>query len=188
MENLSMLQDKELVKLLQNGSRTAFEELYARYKKPLILSCKRYLKNGTYSEDIVQDIFLQLWDKRESLIIEVSFSAYVQTMVQNRIFNERKKFDVHLRYTQNIIMNENEATNATEDMIIDNDYANLLAKLIDSLTPQQKEVFRLSRIKGLTYKEIADLLQISLPTVKKHASLALDKIKKQLMKYKDIEF
>jgi len=76
--------------------------------------------------------------------------------------------------------------NDTEDAVIDNDYAEFLNEIIERLPPMQKKVFRLSRIEGLTYKETAELLHISADTVKKHASLALEKIKKQITQHTDI--
>ena len=73
-------------------------------------------------------------------------------------------------------------------MILDHDYEKFLYQLIDSLSPQQKKIFHLSRIQGMTYNEIAESLNLSLPTVQKHASLALEKIKKQLTAHADLHF
>ena len=185
---LSKKSDRELVSLLMNSSQQAFEELYVRYKGGLVYHCKWFLKDETGSEDIVQDIFMQLWEKRESLNIEVSFSGYVYTLAQNRVLNVLRKFDVHSRFVRHIIMNGKDSTNQTEESIIDSDYAELLNGLIENLSPRQKEVFRLSRTHGLTYGEIAELMQISVDTVREHASIALKKIKKQLIQHTDIHF
>ena len=97
-------------------------------------------------------------------------------------------FDVHAHFVQNMLKNDSESTNETEDTVIDNDYARFLEELIESLTPKQKEVFKLSRIEELSYKEISELLHISIPAVQKHASLALKKIKEQLQQHTDIHF
>ena len=184
--NLSGKEDKELVELLIGSSRLAFSELYARYKLRLMRFCIQFLKDETGSEDIVHDIFLQLWETRNFLNAELSFSGYVHTLARNRILNMFRQFDVHSRFAKYILMNGKESTNQTEDSIIDNDYARLLNELIESLSPRQKEIFRLSRVQGLTYKEIAELLQISVDTVQEHASLALKKIKKNLLQHTDI--
>ena len=130
---LSSKQDRELVALLANGSQQAFEELYTRYKGRLVYYCKWFLKDETGSEDIVQDIFMQLWEKRDTLNIEVSFLGYVYTLAQNRVLNELRRFDIHSRFAQYMIINGKDLTNQTEDSIIDNDYAKLLHELIDSL-------------------------------------------------------
>ena len=184
----SSIQDLELVTHLVNGSRQAFEELYARYKGRLMYFCKQLLKDEKSSEDIVQDIFLHIWEKRDSLNIEVSFSGYIHTLAQNRILNEFRRFDVHSRFVRYTLMNAKDSANQTEDLIDDDDYSKLMSELIESLSPRQKEIFQLSRIHGLTYKEIAELKQISVETVREHVSLALKKIKKYVMQHTDIHF
>jgi RNA polymerase sigma-70 factor (ECF subfamily) len=179
--------DKELVALLKNGLQPAFQELYIRYKEKLTLFCKRMLRDESRAEDVAHDVFLQVLEMPDSLLPEKSFCGYLQTIAQNRILDEFKRAKVHLRFAQYTIKHGHDATNQTENQVIDNDYEKLLSELIDGLTPRQKEVFRLSRIQGLAYKEIAEKLHISLPAVKKHASLSLEKIKTQLTKYTDID-
>jgi len=185
---LSKKQDRELVELLMNSSHEAFGELYTRFKNLMIYSCKRCLKNDADSEDVVHDVFLQLWENRHLLKPELSFSRYVQTITQNHAIDKLRHFDVHSRFAKNIFLNEKDSTNETENTIIDNDYAELLDKIIESLSPMQQKVFRLSRIKRLKYGEIAELLDISVDTVKEYASLALKKIKKQIKQHTDIHF
>ena len=185
---LSDKQDRELVELLMGSSQAAFGELYARFRERLMYSCKQYMRNEADSEDIVHDIFLKLWEIRHFLNPELSFSGYLQTITQNYTLKKLRHFDVHSRFTRNMLMNEIDSTNETEDTVINNDYAKLLDELIETLPPKQKEVFRLSRIEGHTYKEISELLQISIENVRKHASLALKKIKDQLLQHTDIHF
>ena len=182
------MQDKELVELFKEGSYQAFSELYARYYKQLIRSCKQYLKNESDCEDVVHNIFLHLLENRDSLDSISSFSGYVHTLAKNRILDEFKKFDIHSRFAQYILINSKESTNQTEDAIIDDDYTKLLNELIESLSPRQKKVLQLSRIHGFTYKEIAEQLQISVTTVQEHATLALEKIKKYLIQHTDVHF
>ena len=188
MGKLSTLQDEELVRLLKEGSEQAFEELYIRYYDPLYYYCKKFLNDEAAAEDIVQDIFMYLWETHDTLNITSSFSGYIYASAHNRVLKTIRQFDVHMRYAQNILMNTNESTNETEDTIIDNDYASLLNEFTERLTPKQKEVFCLSRIEGLSYKEISDRLQISIPAVQKHASIVLEKIKEYLKRHTNIHF
>ena len=185
---LSKKQDRELVESLIGGSQEAFGEVYVRYREWLICLCKQYMRNETDAEDMVHDVFLKVWESRHSLKPELSLSGYVKTIAHNLIFNKIRNFEVHSRFVKNKLMNEIDSNNETEDLIIDNDYSELLDKLIESLSPKQKEVFLLSRKEGYTYKEIADMLNISVETVREHASLALKKIQKQLTQHTDIHF
>ena len=186
MPNVSKLSEKELVELLKNGSQTAFEQLYFRYRNHLINLCTRYLNDEETAKDIVQDIFMQLWETHEALNADLSFGGYVCTLAHNRVLNMLRHFDVHSDFARNIILNGKETTNETEDTILDNDYATLLKKILESLSPKQKEIFRLSRMEGLSYKEISELLHISVDTIQEHVSHALKIIKKQLRQHADI--
>ena len=185
---MKTLQDIELVILSKEGSKKAFEELYVRYEKILTRFCYRWLRCQTRSEDIAHDVFLQVFETYNTLDPEKSFYGYLQTIAKNRILNEFKKIDIHLLYAQKIIKTGDDATNQTENVILDNDYADLLNNMIESLSPKQKEVFIFSRIDGLTHKEIAQKMNISVATVKEHATLALKKMKKQLTKHTDLYF
>ena len=186
MQKIYNISDKELLELVMSGSQSAFGELYTRYKGTLMRYCKRFLKDETGSEDVVHDIFLQLWENQDSLNVIKSFSGYLHTLAQNRILNIFRQFDVHSRFARHILTNEKDVTNETEDSIIDNDYAELLNKAIECLSPRQKEIFQLSRIQGFTYKEISELTKISVDTVQEHASLALKKLKGYLKQHADI--
>ena len=188
ISEISKRQDKELVELLIGDSQEALGELYARYRERLMHLCKQYMRNEADAEDIVHEVFLKIWESRHILNPESSFSGYVKTITKNLTFNKIRKSDVHSRFVKNRLVNETDSINETEDLIIDNDYAKLLDELIENLSPKQKEVFRLSRIEGHTYKEIAKSLNISVETVREHASLALGKIEKQLKQHTDIHF
>ena len=183
---LSGTSDRELVELLIGGSHEAFGEVYARFRERLIYSCKQYTRNEADAEDIVHGIFLKIWEIRHFLNPELSFSSFLQTITQNYTLKKLRHFDVHSRFVQNMLISEVNSTNETEDTIIDNDYSKLLDELIESLPPKQKEIFRLNRIDGLTYQEISELLHTSVENVRKHASLALKKIKEQLLQHTDI--
>ena len=188
INKLSEKQDKELVELLMGDSQEAFGELYARYRKQLIYLCKQCLKTESDAEDVVHDIFLKLWETRHLLVTVSSFSGFVKAMAQNYATDKLRHVDVHSRFARNMLMNVKDSTNETENLILDNNYRELVDELIEKLPPRQKEVFRLSRIEGLTYKKISELLHISVNTVQEHASLALEKMEKNLSQHTDIYF
>ncbi|MDR1668117.1 MAG: RNA polymerase sigma-70 factor [Bacteroidales bacterium] len=186
--NVKTCSDKELVVLLSGGSGGAFEELYARYKTRLLYFCNRFMKNKSESEDILQDIFIQIWETRDSLNPDLSFAAYLHTLARNRILNLFRQRDIHERFARATRMNCPEEDHQTETEIIDRDYAELMKKALETLSPRQKEIFLLSRRQELTYKEISKMLNISVFTVQEYASIALLKIKKYLTQYGDIYF
>ena len=188
MPGLSDKKDLELVELCKSGSHQAFSELFVRYKDELLYYCTQYLKDEAEAEDIVQDIFMQFWETRESLNITSSFGGYLFGSARNHILKKFRQFDVHARYAQHILIHTQELTNEMEDAIVGKDYAAFLNKLIDSLPPMQKEVFRLNRIDELSYQEISELLHISVENVRKHISLSQKKIQSQFLQHKDAHF
>ena len=185
---LSTKSDQELVTMMVADSALAFGELYARYKSILMYFLKRFLKGEANSEDIIQEIFIKIWNTRKDLNPELSFSGYLHTMAQNQVLNVLRRIDIHSRFVKKTLELADETVNQTECLIMDNDYARLLNEAIETLSPRQKDVFQLSRVQGLSYREIAELLQISPNMVQEHASIALHKIKKYLTQHADIHF
>ena len=185
---LSGKQDRELVELLMGGSQEAFGELYSRFKKQLIYLCKQYMRNEADAEDIVHDIFLKLWESRQFLNPELSFSGYLHTITENYVRDKLRHLDVHARFAKNMLVNTENSTNETENTIIDNDYAELLNELMEKLPPKQKEIFRLNRIEGLTYQQISEILQMPVGNVRRYAALASQKIKDNLSPHVNIHF
>ena len=186
INELSKCQDRELVKLLIDSSQEAFGEIYARFKKQLMFICKQYMRNKADAEDIVHDIFLKLWETRHFLNPELYFSGYLHTITANHIRDKLRHLDVHSTFVNNILVNTKDSTNETEDVILDHDYTELLNKLIEKLPPKQKEIFRLSRIEGHTYQQIAEELLMPVENVRRYASLATKKIIECLSHYVDI--
>ena len=185
---LKELQDRELVAMVKEGSQEAYELLYLRHVKHLINQCKRFLQCKEEAEDIAHDIFVQIWEKRDTLNPELSFSGYINTLARNSVFYKFRQFDIHSRFAQYILLNGQDATNETEDTIIDRDYKDLLNRIIESLPPKQKEIFRMNRIDEMSYQEISEALHISVENVRMQISLAIKKIKNHLSKHTDIHF
>ena len=187
-DNEKEIQDREWVALLKEGSQKAFEQLYLRHVKHLTNQCKRFLQNEEDAEDLVHDIFVQIWETRDTLNPELSFSGYINTLARNRVYYKFRQLDIHSRFAQSILLNGKDETNETEDTIIANDYKDLLNRIIERLPPKQREIFRMNRIDEMSYQEISELLNISVENVRMHISLALKKIKNHLSKHTDIHF
>ena len=138
----------------------------------------KLIKQETDAEGIVQDVFVKIWESRENIDTYSSFDSYLFTIAYNNTMSllrkrvsERKYLD-HLSSVQQI-SNSNDII----EEIHFNEVKNNIQKVIEQLTPRQKEVFELSREEGLSYKEIAQKLKISQNTVEIHMSKALKYIK-----------
>jgi len=165
--------DKELIVMLQAGDNDAFTELYNRYKKPLIIHS--YKKTGDLEDakEIVQEVFSTLWSQREQLPPIQQVSAYLYTMVRNKVLNYIEHKQVEARYALNFQNFMDEGHNASDIQIREKELQQMIDKEIAALPPKMREVFILSRKEHLSHKEIAERLNISEFTVKNHIKGAL---------------
>lgn len=172
---------EQLAKLLKQGNILAFDEIYKEYCQRLYGFVIKFVKQKEDAEEIVQEVFLKIWESREKLDIYSSFEAYLFTMAYNITINllrkrmHQDKYVNHLKSIQTL----QEAADSIEEI----EYGELTAKvnsLLDQLTPRQREIFYLSREKGLSHDEIAEKLNISANTVKNHLVSSLKFLRSNL--------
>ena len=183
MADIDSEKERRLVADLLEGDESAFCELYALYKDRLMWFSLKFLKSRDMAEDVFQDAFASIWQNRRFLNPNVPFGPYVYTIVKNRILNLLAGLDRELELRDKIRSASLDSTNETEDSVLDTDLNALLDKALETLTPQQKRVFDMSRKDMKSHTEIADSLGISVYTVQQHISTALKVIRAFLAKY-----
>lgn len=186
--NVNAKSDKELVSLLIKGDESAFCDLYVRYKDRLWVFSFSLLKSEDETNDIVQEVFINLWESRVFLNSELSFSSFLFTIARNRILNYFRDIDIEARIKNKILVQSEPFEDKVESEIVYEEYVLILKKAIENLPPQRKRIFNLSRIDHFTHKEIAEQLDISVYTVQEHISESLRFIRKYLTQYADIQF
>lgn len=186
--NVNAKSDKELVSLLIKGDESAFSDLYVRYKDRLWVFSFSLLKSEDETNDIVQEVFINLWESRVFLNSELSFSSFLFTIARNRILNYFRDIDIEARIKNKILVQSEPFEDKVESEIVYEEYVVILKKAIENLPPQRKRIFNLSRIDHFTHKEIAEQLDISVYTVQEHISESLRFIRKYLTQYADIQF
>lgn len=176
--------DHLAVQNLQKGDTQAFDDLFNKYSSRLFSFSLKYLKSNEEAEEVVQDVFLYIWDKREGLKPDQSFNSYIFTIAYNIIkkyFLKKTRdnaFKDDLIYT--LLQEENKL-----DQIID--YKFLLEKVekyIEALPKKRKEIFVKRKYDGLSVKQIAKELGISPNTVENQLASAQKQIKEELQKEK----
>ncbi len=175
--------EKEIVIRLTQGNKEAFCVLYAAYKTAVVRFVLRMLKSKELAEDIFQDAFVVIWQSRQFINPESLFSAYLFTIVKNRVLNilREEENQSKLKAVADAAMQEE--THSTRDTILQNDLMGVLQQAKETLTPKQREVYELSREAHLSHQEIAERLQISPHTVREHITMALKQIRLFLRKY-----
>lgn len=171
--------DRLLVVRLKIGDKKAFEEIFRKYKEKIFYFAIRYYNSTEEAENIVQDVFIKLWDERLHVKEELSLNNYIYTIAKNHLFNIHRKRINEKAYRSYIIEHLTQNPNLENELIYA-DLKNILDKIIDELPIQRKKVFIMGNIEGLSNKEIALSLNLSVRTVEVHKSLALQTIKKAI--------
>lgn len=162
---------------IASGDRNAFEELFRAHYRPLCSFAMPYLKDRDRAEDLVQDLFVRLWNDRERLNVSSSLKSYLFTSVRNRCLNEVQKV-VRLKP-----LNETLHDASTDDGPSEEDHtwrsARVLAA-IEALPEERRKIFKLSRNEHLKYHEIAERLGLSVKTVENQMGRALKTLREEL--------
>lgn len=165
--------DEQLLSLLKRSNENAFTVIYNRYNRLLYVLAYKYLKDKDVAKDIVQQIFLKLWEIREVLIVNVNLKNYLHTMLKNYTLNEIRNnltaLEKNYEMAQSPIEYENEILSRLEEK----EQMIALYHAINGL-PEQKKIVCLYKLQGnLSNQEIAKKMQISIPTVKTHYAQAI---------------
>ena len=174
--------ERSLVLRLIEGDEDAFCELYAAYKNRLIYFAMRFLKSREYAEDIFQDAFAVVWQGRRFINPDASFSAYLYTIVRNRILNQLRDLSNQDKLREQILSQAVNYTNETKDEIIANNLRQFISRALQQLTPRQREIFQMSRERQMSHREIAEVLGISVNTVQESISISLRTLRTYLEK------
>ena len=179
---MNQQEEKTLFERIKKGDEKAFEILFHSYYGYLCLFAVKIINDRESAEEIVQDFFVKLWEKREKLQIETSVKNYLFRSVKNLCLNFIKHNKTKMRYTQ-IIVSEVESNFSDENHYPEIELPEKIEESINSLPEKRREIFRLSRQEGLKYHEIAQKLNISIKTVETQMSLAIKTLRELLKKY-----
>ncbi len=182
MTKLNSDKELELVRKLKNGDSSAFDSLFIQYSGKLFYFVNKYLNVKEESEEIVQDVFLNLWKHKKEIRSEEAFKSYLYKIALNNIRNYFIKKQVKEKYKQLIAREYLIESSPGPD---EPDYESVMKqvdRLIEQLPEKRREIFLLSRKEGLDTSEIAKYLGISESTVKNQISSAIAFLKEEVKK------
>ena len=169
--------DQELLRRIAAGDEQSFTSLFWRYKDRIYSTALRLTGSITEAEEIVQDVFVKLWTKRQELTGVANPEGYVFMMARNHTFNSLRRL-VRTGRTGADIPEERDIQELAADSILEEKELNtFLYQAIHQLPPQQQKVYQLIKQEGLTKQEAADRLGISANTVKSHFDAAVRTIR-----------
>jgi RNA polymerase sigma-70 factor (ECF subfamily) len=173
--------EKYIIEGLRSGRESAYRQLFEQYYQRLVVFAHRYLEDLESARDIVQDLFVDLYDSRHSVSIQTSLKSYLFSAVKNRCLNQVKHEQVKEKH-RNMSRSEANVTDPELEEIMD--AVELEARVYDivSKLPEKcRQIYIMSRVDGKRNSEIADELNLSVRTVETQISKALKSLKDSLL-------
>lgn len=170
----------QILERIRKGDLDAYETVFKAYYQSLCLFAIRYLKRTDLAEEIVQDIFVNIWEKRVSLNLEISLKSYLYRAVHNnslKYLQHQKVVDKHAKRI--LDRNEDYYAEPSENLQVI-EITKRLEQAFAQMSAKSREIFEMSRNDGLKYAEIAEKLDISVKTVEAHMGNALKILREYL--------
>ncbi len=173
------MSDRDLLIRLRGGDHAAFDEIFRQWYEPAVRSATRILRDSGIAEELTQEVFLELWRRRESFPPDSSAGAYLLQSVRNRALNHLR----HLQVQQRSIVHIEALTEPAEQADAETRVSELedaARRAIEALPARTREVFLMSRERGMRYSEIAEALGVSVKAVEANMTRALKQLREAL--------
>jgi RNA polymerase sigma-70 factor (ECF subfamily) len=172
--------DQEILRLLQNGQETAIDILFREHYTYLCQAVMRILPNSGVAEDLVQEVFLELWRKRQDISVQISFRAYLRRAAVNKALNYLRDRRLLVEDEESMPFSLAADTPLADEQLEADELKAEIDRAIAALPERCRQVFVLSRFEERSAKEIAELLDISTKTVENQMTKALRTLREWL--------
>jgi RNA polymerase sigma-70 factor, ECF subfamily len=180
INRIGNVDDSVLVSRIRQNDKDAFKSLYNRYSKKIYFFSIKYLGNIIETEELVQTVFINVWENRKSLDPANSVKSYIYKAAVNYIYNYLKKKSLHARFIEVQTSKDEIHSNLTYEQIFFNDLEKSINSIVGTLPSQQQKIFHLNRDEDLTHMEIASKLDLSVRTVENQMYRAIKTIREVL--------
>lgn len=171
--------------MLEKGNKKAFTDFYTQYFKRLLIESDKYVKDIYVAEEVVQDVFLKIWERSDDLTQIQSIKSYLYRSVINASINyvnrQRNLEQHHQKMVDEFTEDQADQLDEENELIV------LLFDEIEKLPPKCKEIFKMNRFERLKYREIALKLELSERTVENHIANALKLLREAMLKKRNVE-
>lgn len=168
---------------MADGDQRALRYFFDKYYDNLCNYVNLYVRDKSVSEDLVQDLFVYFWEKRESIVLESSVKSYLFRASRNKYLNYFRDERCHHLIEQEVNSKRELVAYPNEEALDLSQLEEIITSSINNLSPRCREVYLLHRNNDLCYKEIASLMNISVKTVENQMTIALKKLREQLIPY-----
>lgn len=168
-----------MIRGLKTGRESAYKQLFRDYYRPLSVFALKYIRDLELAREIVQNLFVHLYENRSTLVITTSLESYLYQSVRNRCLNQIKQWKTQKEHLEKYYGEQVYGDNL-EVTIRENELEHAIFKIVESLPSQRRNIFIMSRVNGISNSEIAEKLNISKRTVETHISHALKVLRAKL--------
>lgn len=180
---LDHVDEKALIILLKNDDYRAFTLIYELYSSRILGRLIRLVKSEQIAQELLQDLFVRIWEKRNSINPNLPFKSFLFSIAQNLVYDHFRKIALNEKFRSHFILSNSEGYKHVEEELAFKQTQQNIISAIEKLPPQCKRVFVLFKLEGKSYQEICDTLQISKSTVNNHITKANTLLKDQLPYY-----
>jgi RNA polymerase sigma-70 factor (ECF subfamily) len=172
--------DQQLVAQLREGNATAYTQLFDRFQPLLYVYARKIIKDKDEAADVVQEVFLYLWDKRNNIEFDGPILSYLYSAVRYKFFNLLDKKKVRQDYAESLKKFMQEGSPQTDHLLREREMMRTIEEQIGLLPPKLKLIYELSRKANMTTAQIAELTGVAEKTVQNQVSLAIKQLKMKL--------
>lgn len=178
-----VLSEQEIIGAIREGNERIFEETFRKYYQSLCNYANSILKEMDEAEEVVQNLFLSIWEKRSDLEISISLKSYLYRAVHNHCLNRIKHLKVREEYQQYAVNFYDASYESVSQTVMKNELETKIEEAIKKLPEQCRLIFQMSRFEELKYHEIAEQLELSPKTVENQIGKALKILRVELAEY-----
>jgi RNA polymerase sigma-70 factor, ECF subfamily len=174
------LNKRDITLRLINNDAVALKVIHDQYYNRFIYIANGFIKSRQDAEEVVQDVFIKLWKNRANLNSHITFEGYLFVSLKRAVWNRIRDLASRNKNFQ-ALSDLYVAENRTDDHLIYDELSTRISKIVDEFPPQRKQIFQLRKLEGLSNKEVAERLEISVKMVEKQMTIALKGLKKSLL-------
>jgi len=178
--------DSWIVEGIKAGDESAYKSLFLKYYSQLVVFARKVVLDDDLSRELVQDVFVSFYEKRNDLNIHTSLKAHLYQSVRNRCLNQLKHSQIRRDHHASMYLDKKNEEAFVEDKLQQTELEYKIHSIIKTLPEQCRRIFEKSRFEGITNQEIADELNLSKRTVETQISKALKILRKNLAGYLDV--
>ena len=177
------MDDRELLERIRKGDTDAFDAVFRAHYASMVGTAERMLRRRDVAEEIVQDVLLELWRRRETLVVDDSLRGYLFRATRNRSLNHLRHGAIEKRAEPELVADRDQVTSTGPSDLVEEEIDTAVKRAVAELPDRCREVFELSRVEGLRYAEIAATLGISVKTVEAQMGKALRILRERLAQW-----